>query len=206
MTKLLQSLNTKPSKASKPMWTLTSRIIVTSYIIKCVSISKELLYYSHNYECYPTKRGTVKPLLSGQHGSITMLHYHSYLVQSTYKLTQMSWVKKQMLRCAPPPPPPPPPTLPNVHCPPGLCLHMSTHISTIIVSQQSDPVRLSSSAIVHDFFFSLLLVHTSFCFSIFSIQSGCDRSGWRWNLVLKHLHIASRPEVGPTYVDSKRSL
>ena len=55
-----------------------------------------------------------------------------------------------------------------------------------------------------------------FGFLIFSIQSGCDRSGWRWSQVwrlhpgklipLKHLHVASRPDIGPTYIDSKCSL
>ena len=96
---------------------------------------------------------------------------------------------------------------------------LSTHahaVGSIVISQQSDPVRLRSSAIVHYFFFLYYSLMSCCFFPIFSIQSGCDRSRWVWSLVwrlrpgklipLKHLHVTSRPDVGPTYVDSKLSL
>ena len=90
------------------------------------------------------------------------------------------------------------------------CVSACTRILGAIVASQR---RLSFSAIVY--YFSLLPAQTSFYFFQFSsIQLGCDRSKWGWSLVLKapspcvlkHLHVTSRPDIGPTYVDSILSL
>ena len=49
-------------------------------------------------------------------------------------------------------------------------------------------------------------IFTRTSFSIFSIQSGCDKSGWGWSLVLKHSALVSynSPQAPPCYITPRR--